>query len=91
MAPLMLLGNWLLNLDTSTFDDWLLVSDFNMYRSTDDRNKPGGDAGEMQMFNNLISNLELVEISFSGRTFTWSNMQVDPLLVKLDWVFGNSS
>lgn len=37
-------------------------------------NKPGGDADDMQMFNNLISDLELVEIPFSGTTFTWSNM-----------------
>lgn len=82
---------WFLNLDTSTFEDWILAGDFNMYRSIDDRNKPGGDAGEMQMFNSLISDLELVEIPFSGRTYTWSNMQLEPLLIKLDWVFCNSS
>lgn len=60
----------LLNLDTSPFEDWILVSDFNLYKSVDDRNKPGGDADDMQMFNNLISDLELVEIPFSGTTFT---------------------
>jgi hypothetical protein len=80
---------WLLNLDISTFEDWLLVGDFNLYRSVEDRNKPSGDIGDMQMFNDLISNLELVDIPFSGRTYTWSNMQFDPLLTKLDWVFCN--
>lgn len=45
----------------------------------------------MQLFNDFISNLELVDIPFSGKTFTWSNMQLDPLLVKLDWVFFNAS
>lgn len=50
-----------------------------------------GDASEMQMFNNLISDLEFLELPFSGRTFTWSNMQLNPLLVKLDWVFCSSS
>jgi len=41
----------------------------------------------MQLFNNLILDLDLVDLPFNGRKFTWSNMQVDPLLVKLDWVF----
>lgn len=41
----------------------------------------------MNMFNELISDFDLVEIPFSGREYTWSNMQDDPLLVKLDWVF----
>lgn len=31
------------------------------------------------------------DIPFSGRNYTWSNMQSDPLLVKLDWVFTSSS
>jgi hypothetical protein len=43
------------------------------------------------MFNELISDLNLVEILFSGRSFTWSNMQEDPLLVKLDWVFTSAN
>lgn len=38
---------WLINLDTSSFDDWLLAGDFNLIRSAENRNKPGGDLGEM--------------------------------------------
>jgi hypothetical protein len=56
---------WLLNLDTSEFEDWLLAGDFNLYRSLEDRNKPGGNLGEMDMFNDLITNLNLVEKSHS--------------------------
>jgi exonuclease III len=78
---------WFLNFDFSLFDDWIVSGDFNMYRSSDDRYKPGGDIGDTNLFNNLISDLELLEIPFSGRTYTWSNMQLNPLLVKLDWVF----
>jgi exonuclease III len=33
--------NWLYNLDTSLMVDWLLVGDFNLIRSPEDRNKPG--------------------------------------------------
>ena len=72
--------NWLMNLDSFEFDDWALGGDFNLIRNPENRNKPGGDTGEMNMF-----------IPFSGRNLSWSNMQADPLLVKLDWVFTNSS
>lgn len=67
----------------------LIAGDFDLYRSVEARNKPGGDSGDMQLFNDFISDLELVDIPFSGRTFTWNNMQLDPLLIKLDWVFCN--
>ena len=43
------------------------------------------------MFNELISDLDLVDIPFKGRNYTWGNMQSDPLLVKLDWVITSSS
>jgi hypothetical protein len=75
---------WFLNLDTDDLDGWILVGDFNLYRSTEDRNKSRGDANKMQLFNDLISSLDLVELPFNDRTFTWSNMQSDPLLIKLD-------
>jgi hypothetical protein len=45
----------------------------------------------MAIFNSLILDLDLLEIPFSGRSFTWSNMQLDPLVVKLDWVFTSFS
>jgi hypothetical protein len=80
-----------MNLDTTKFDDWALGGDSNMIRNSENRNKPSGDTGEMNMFNELISDLDLVDIPFSGRNFSWSNMQADPLLVKLDWVFTNSN
>jgi endonuclease/exonuclease/phosphatase family metal-dependent hydrolase len=84
-------STWLVNLDTTSFEDWILAGDFNMYRSGEDRNKPGGDPKGMQMFNNLISLLDFIDLLFSGRRYTWSNMQTDPLLVTLDWVLCSSS
>lgn len=82
---------WFINLDTSEFDEWIIAGDFNLYRSMKDRNKPGDDPRDMNLFNDFISYLELVDIPFSGRTFTWSNMQNDPLLIKLDWVLCNAN
>lgn len=54
------------------------------------RNKPGGDPQSMMTFNNIIINLDLVEIPLKGRSFTWCNMQDQPLLEKLGWVFTSS-
>jgi hypothetical protein len=81
---------WLMNLDTSDYEDWLLGGDFNLYRSPENRNKSGGDFNEMNMFNDLISDLDLIDLPLSGMEYTWSNMQLDPLLIKLDWVFCSS-
>lgn len=39
------------------------------------------------LFNDLISNLGLIEVPLKGRSFTRSNMQDNPLLEQLDWVF----
>lgn len=43
------------------------------------------------MFNELIIDMDLSDIPFNGHKYTWSNMQEDPLLVKLDWVLSSSS
>jgi exonuclease III len=61
---------WLMNFDTTSFDHWTLGGDFNLIRSPKNRNKQGGDIGEMNLFNEMISDLDLVEIPFSGRNFT---------------------
>ena len=63
--------------------DWMVVGDFNLMRKQEDKNK-GGDLAEMFMFNDAISALGLIEIVLQGRKYTWSNMQPNPLLQKLD-------
>jgi hypothetical protein len=35
-------------------------------------------------FNDAIAHLSLIELPLKGRKFTWSNMQMDPLLEQLD-------
>ena len=46
-----------------------------MIRNPENRNKPGGDLSEMNLFIEAISDLDLVDMPFSGRNFSWSNMQ----------------
>lgn len=41
----------------------------------------------MLQFNAVISHLGLIDIPLKGRAYTWSNMQDDPLLERLDWFF----
>lgn len=42
---------------------------------------------DMMIFNEVISNLGLIELPINGRSYTWSNTQENPLLQQLDWFF----
>ena len=64
--------------------NWLVVGDFNLYRSPNHRNKPGDDHLEMYLFNEAISALGLFELPLKGRRYTWSNKQFPPLMERLD-------
>jgi hypothetical protein len=41
----------------------------------------------MMLFSSAIQALDLEEIPLKGRSYTWSNMQNNPLLEKLEWIF----
>jgi hypothetical protein len=62
--------------------NWLFLGDFNFYG-----NKPGNNLDDTLVFNDLIDHLGLIELPLKGCTYTWSNMQQDPLLEQLDWFF----
>uniref|UniRef100_A0A8R7QRY1 Uncharacterized protein n=1 Tax=Triticum urartu TaxID=4572 RepID=A0A8R7QRY1_TRIUA len=79
------------DLDIPDDEDWLLYGDFKYIRAPDNRNKPGGDANDMLTFNDFIQSQALVELPLKGRQYTWSNMQTDPLLKKIDWFFTSSN
>ena len=49
---------------------WMIVGDFNLIRSPEDRNRPGGDVNEMLLFNEAISALGLTDLILKGRRFT---------------------
>jgi hypothetical protein len=59
------------------------VGYFNLLRSPDNGNHPGGDIFEMLLFNMAISSLGLVELPLYDRQFTWTNKQSLPLLERL--------
>lgn len=82
---------WLNDLQIPDNENWMLIGDFNLYRSVEDRNRDGGNINDIITFNDIISNLGLQEIPLKGRNYTWSNMQEDPLLEQLDWCFTSAS
>ena len=55
----------------------LVAGDFNLTRRESDKNKPGGFNKWSMLFNSIIAQGELMEISLSGRKFTWSNNHKD--------------
>jgi exonuclease III len=79
--------DWLYNLQIAYDQDWMIVGDFNMYRSTENRNREGGNMTDVFTFNEIISSVGLQEIPLKGKNYTWSNMQEDPLLEQIDWCF----
>jgi hypothetical protein len=78
---------WLADLDSSLWEYWMITGDFNLIRDPLDRNRAGGDINNMLLFNSVIQVHDLEEIPLKGRAHTWSNMQDNPLLEKLDWTF----
>jgi endonuclease/exonuclease/phosphatase family metal-dependent hydrolase len=68
-------------------ENWILLGDFNFMRSPENRNKDGGNINDMFIFNEIIGHLGLLELPLKGRSYTWSNMQRNPLLEQLDWFF----
>jgi hypothetical protein len=76
---------WLFSINIPITEDWILAGDFNYIRAPDNRNRPGGNSADMLTFNDFIRTQSLVEIPIKGRSYTWSNMQDNPLLEQLDW------
>ena len=79
--------NWFRNCEVDENINWFFLGDFNVYRSLENRNRPGGNLGDTLIFNDAIGHLGLIELPLKGRSYTWSNMQSNPLLEQLDWFF----
>ena len=76
--------NWFRNCDVNDTTNWIFLGGFNFYRSLEDRNRAGGNLADTLIFNDAIGHLGPIELPLKGRSFTWSNMQTDPLLEQLD-------
>jgi exonuclease III len=66
---------------------WVIAGDFNLIYKASDKNNMNLNRAMMGRFRNVINDLALREVQLHGRKFTWSNQQINPILVKLDRVF----
>jgi hypothetical protein len=69
----------------------LITGDFNMTKKDSEKNKPGGYNRWSPLFNAVIEQGGLMEISLSGRKFTWCNNHEDPTYELLDRVLVSPS
>lgn len=61
---------------------WCMGGDFNVVHRMSKRKGCRRISGPMQRFSDWIDHMELIDLG--GATFTWSNMQDDPSLARLD-------
>ena len=70
---------------------WVIAGDFNLVRSSDDKNNDRFDHNLASHFNDTINSLALLELPLLDRLFTWSSRRNSPTLARLDRVFFNNS
>jgi hypothetical protein len=62
--------SWFYNLQILIDHNWLVIGDYNIILSEENRNKPPGDINDMFLFNEVIGHLGLLELQLKGRKFT---------------------
>lgn len=58
--------SWFRSLNIQDEDKWMILGDFNFYRSLEDRNRAGGDILDTFCFNDVIGHLGLTELPLRG-------------------------
>ena len=65
----------------------VLGGDFNLIRSSADKNNDNIDWNRISLFNNAIAACALWELARTGDRYTWTNKQLNPVRSVLDRVF----
>ena len=68
----------------------VLGGDFNLIRSSADKNNDNIDWNRISLFNNAIAACALRELAWTGARYTWTNKQLNPIRSVLDRVFVSS-
>jgi hypothetical protein len=66
---------------------WAVVGDFNLIVEAQDKNNLNLNRRMMGKFRRLLNDLELKDLYFNGRRYTWSNEREQATLERLDRVF----
>jgi hypothetical protein len=62
---------WLYDLQMDPEEDWMIIGDFNFYRTPINRNRGGGNYNDMEIFNSITSQLGLMEIPLKVRNYIY--------------------
>ncbi|XP_071685441.1 uncharacterized protein [Lolium perenne] len=71
---------------TMVLPEWIILGDFNLIKSVDEKSNSNINIRMMGRFRRTIDELELKEIHLNGRRFTWSNERENTVHCKLDRV-----
>ena len=65
----------------------LAGGDFSMIRRVEEKSIGNVNVQWMNAFNDFVSNTEIRELHRSGGQYTWTNKQLNPIMVMLDRIF----
>ena len=71
----------------TTQPKWLLLRNFNLIYRARDKNNTNVNRTLMSRFKSVLDDLELKELHFHGRWFTWTNETENPIMTKIDHIF----
>lgn len=66
---------------------WVILGDFNLIRWVIDRSTNSWNFPLMEGFNDLITNLQLMDIPLKNRDYRWSSKRLEPTFSRLERVF----
>lgn len=82
--------DFLTNLETAINESEvpiLVGGDFSMIRRVEEKSIGNVNVQWMNAFNDFVSNTEIRELHRSGGQYTWTNKQLNPIMVMLDIIF----
>ncbi|KAJ1256155.1 hypothetical protein BS78_K076500 [Paspalum vaginatum] len=68
-------------------EPWMIIGDFNLIRSADEKSSRLVDQRLCNLFNSAMDKLALMELPLLDSLFTWSNKRLCPTLARLDRAF----
>lgn len=74
----------LLSLNDVCSANWVICDDFNFTKNQSERKRRPWSSKAMVMFADLINHLAMIDLPLANQSFTWSNLQQQPSLAKLD-------
>lgn len=69
---------------------WVVGSDFNCIRFPSEKKRGSVITSAMRDFSDWIRSNDLVDLPLRAADFTWSNMQREPIISRLDWFLVSS-